>query len=61
VTYGAASWTLTNKMGRVLTMWEWKILIKIDGPTNTNGYWRTKMQERIYNTFKSPDIVTVAI
>jgi hypothetical protein len=45
VTYGAASWTLTNKMGRALTMWERKILIKIDGPTNINGYWRIKMQQ----------------
>jgi hypothetical protein len=42
-------------------MWERKILIKIDGPTNINGYWRTKMPQGIYNTFKSPDIVTVAI
>jgi hypothetical protein len=48
-------------MGRALTMWERKTLIKIDGPTNINGYWRTKMQEGIYNTFKSAYILTAAI
>jgi hypothetical protein len=52
---------LTTKIGRALTMWDRKILIKIDGPTNRKGYWRTKIQQGVYNVFKSPDIVTVAI
>jgi hypothetical protein len=58
VTYGAESWTLTNKMERVLLMWERKILRKIYGPTYENGYWRIEMNQEIYNKFKSPNIVT---
>jgi hypothetical protein len=34
-------------------------LRKIHGPTYENGYWRIRMDQDIYNTFKSPDIVTV--
>jgi hypothetical protein len=58
VTYGAESWTLTNKMEKVLMMWGRKILRKIYGPTYENGYWRMKMNQEIYNKFKPPDIVS---
>jgi hypothetical protein len=49
VTYGAKSWTLTNKMERVLMLWERKILRKIYGPTYANGCCRRKMNQKIYN------------
>jgi hypothetical protein len=48
-----------NKMERVLMTWERKILRKIYALTYENGYWRIKINQEIYNTFKSPDIVTV--
>jgi hypothetical protein len=48
-------------MGTALTMWESRISRKTEGPTNRNGYWRTKMQQGTCNTFKSPEIETVTI
>jgi hypothetical protein len=33
-------------------------LRKIYEPTYENGYWRIKMNQEIYNKFKSPNIVT---
>jgi hypothetical protein len=38
--------------------WETKILRKICGPTCENGYWRMKMNQEIYATFKSEHIGT---
>jgi len=35
------------------------ILRKIYGPMYENGYLRIKMNQDIYNTFKSPDILNV--
>ena len=32
---------------------------KIYGPPYGNGYWRIKVNQDIYNTFKSSDIMTV--
>jgi hypothetical protein len=37
VTYGAETWTLTNKIEKMLMIWERKILRKIYGPTKENG------------------------
>jgi hypothetical protein len=34
-------------------------LRKIYGPTCKNGSWRIKMDQKIYNKFKSLDIITV--
>jgi hypothetical protein len=59
VTYGAQSWTSTNKIVRDLMTWERKILRKICGPSYANDYWRIKMNKDINNKFKSPNIVTV--
>jgi hypothetical protein len=58
VTFGAESWTITNKMERVFMTWERKILRKPYGPTYENGYWRIKMNQEIYNKFKSPNTLT---
>jgi hypothetical protein len=46
-------------MERVLMKWERKILRKIYGSIYENGYWRIKMNQEIYNKFKSPNIVSV--
>jgi hypothetical protein len=46
-------------MERVLMTWERKIPRKIYGPTHENGYWRIKINQEIYNKFKSPNILTV--
>jgi hypothetical protein len=45
-------------MERALVTWEGKILGKIYGPTYENCCWRIKMNQEIYNKFKSPNIVT---
>ena len=42
VIYGAGTWTLTNKIEKILMTWERKILRKIYGPTKENGQWRIK-------------------
>jgi hypothetical protein len=42
VTYGVETWTLTEKMGKLLMTWERKVLRKVYGPTKENGCWRIK-------------------
>jgi hypothetical protein len=59
VAYGAETWTLTEKMGKLLLTWERKVLRKICGPTKENGCWRIKMNHEIREKFKSPDIISV--
>jgi hypothetical protein len=46
-------------MARALMIWERKILRKICGPTYENGSWTINMNQEIYSTLKSADIVTV--
>jgi hypothetical protein len=59
VTYGAETWTLTEKMGKLLMTWKRKVLRKICGPTKENGCWRIKRNHEIREKFKSPDIISV--
>jgi hypothetical protein len=59
VAYGAETWTLTEKMVKLLMTWERKVLRKIYGPTKENGCWRIKMYHEIREKFKSPDIISV--
>ena len=59
VTYGAETWTLTNKIEEMLMTWERKIMRKIYGPTKENGQWRTKTNSELITKYKSQDIVTV--
>jgi hypothetical protein len=47
VTYGAETWTLTEKMGKLLMTWERKVVRKIYGPAKENGCWRIKMNHEI--------------
>ena len=42
VIYGAETWTLKNKIRKIIMTWERKKLRKIYGPTKENGQWRIK-------------------
>ena len=57
--YGAETWTVTSKIGKMLMIWERKILRKIYGPTKENGQWRLKTNAELITKYKSQDIVTV--
>ena len=59
VTYGAETWTLTNKVEKMLMTWERKILRKIYGPTKENGQRRIKTNSELCNKYKDQDIVAV--
>jgi len=54
VIFGAESWTVMNKVEITLMTWEWEIRREV----YEKDAWRIKMNQEIYNTFKSPDIVT---
>jgi len=43
-----------NKVERTLMTWEWEIRREV----YEKDFWRIKMSQEIYNTFRSPDIVT---
>jgi len=58
VTYGAETWTVTNKIEKMLMTWERKMR-KIYGPTKENGQWRIKTNLELITKYKSEDIVTV--
>jgi hypothetical protein len=59
VTYGAESWTLTNKLEKALMTWGRKILRKIYKLTHIKCSWRIKVNQEIYDKCKSPDIATI--
>ena len=59
MTYGAKTWTLTNKTEKMLMTWERKILRKIYRPTKESGQWRIKTNLELIIKCKSQDIVTV--
>jgi hypothetical protein len=61
VIYGAEPWTLTSKTGRMLMIWERKILRKIlvYRPTKENGQWRNETNAELITKYKSQCIVTV--
>ena len=59
MTYRAETWTLTNKIEKMLMTWERKIVRKIYGPTNESGQWRIKTNLELMTKYKSQDIVTV--
>jgi hypothetical protein len=46
-------------MGKILMIWERKILRKIYGQTKENGRWRIKTNEELMTKYKAPDIVNV--
>jgi hypothetical protein len=50
VTYRAETWTVTNKIEKMLMTWERKILRKI---TKENGQWRIKTNSELITKNKS--------
>jgi hypothetical protein len=54
---GANSWTVTNKIRNSLDVGK-ENLKKMYGPTEFS-YWIIKLNQEIYNKFKSPNILTV--
>jgi hypothetical protein len=48
-----------NKLEGNLMMWERKLLVKTYGQTCENVYWRIKMNQEMYNKFKSSNITIV--
>jgi hypothetical protein len=54
MTYGAETWTLTNKMEKMLMTWERKVLRKMYEPTKENGQWRIKMNTELMTKYKAP-------
>ena len=59
MTYGTETWTVTNKIEKMLMTWERKILRKMYGPIKENGQWRIKINLKLMTKYKSQDIVTV--
>ena len=59
MTYGTETWTVTNKIEKMLMTWERKILRKMYGPIKENGQWRIKINLELMTKYKSQDIVTV--
>ena len=59
LTHGAETWTLTNKIEKMLMKWERKIVRKIYGPTKENGQWRIKTNLELMTKYKSHNIVKV--
>ena len=57
VIYGAETWTVTNKIEKMLMTWERKILRKIYGPTKENGQWRIKTNLELAIKNKNPIIL----
>jgi hypothetical protein len=57
VTYGAETWTVTNKIEKMLMTWERKR--KIYGPAKENEQWRIKTNLELITKYKSQDILTV--
>jgi hypothetical protein len=56
--YGAETWTVTDRNGKMLMTWERKLLRKIYGPTEGNGQWRIKTDSELMAKYKSQDIVS---
>jgi hypothetical protein len=59
VTYGAGTWTGTNRTEKMLMAWERNTIRKIFGPTKRNGQWRIKTNSELITKYKSQDIVTL--
>ena len=58
VTYRCEVWTLTNRDGQYLRIFERTILRKIFGPVqNEDGFWRIRMNHELNGLMKSADIV----
>ncbi|EFN80576.1 Putative uncharacterized transposon-derived protein F52C9.6, partial [Harpegnathos saltator] len=57
VTYGAETWTLTNKDMEILRRFERKIIRRIYGAVKEGERWRIRHNEEINNILEGEDIV----
>ncbi|CAG9828643.1 unnamed protein product [Diabrotica balteata] len=58
LTYGAETWTLTQKDERLLGIFKRKILCKIFEAINVQGQWRRRYKFELYQLFDEPDGIT---
>ena len=61
VTYACETWTLKETITKRLTVFERKILGKIFGPTNGNGIWRIKTNQKVDKIIKHKNIINFII
>ena len=52
-----ASNTVPETSEQMLSTFERKILRRIHGPTHENGWWRPRWNNKLYSSYKEPNIV----
>jgi hypothetical protein len=57
VTYACETWTLKETITNRLMVFERKVLRKIFGPTNENGFWRIKTNQELDKIIKHKNII----
>ena len=58
VLYSSEAWCLTANGEKKLCIWERKVVKKIFGPTCVAGYWRSRTNEEVRQSYGELDIVT---
>jgi hypothetical protein len=56
--YGGEVWTLSQGAANKIDSFEWKILRKISGPTQSKGVWRIGYNDEIYKMYKDVALST---
>ncbi|CAH2263358.1 jg23663 [Pararge aegeria aegeria] len=56
-TYGAECWVLSNKDENSLLIFERKVLRRVFGAMQDNGFWRILYNHELYELFKEPNVV----
>jgi hypothetical protein len=56
--YGSKVWTLSQGAANKIDSFEWKILQKIPGPTQSKGVWRIRYNDEIYKRYKDVTLST---
>jgi hypothetical protein len=57
LTYASETWTLSKIEGRLLIVFERRILRCIFGAAQENGVWRKRYNHELHELFNDPDIV----
>jgi hypothetical protein len=57
VTYACETWTLKEIITNRLMVFDRKVLRKIFGPTNENGFWRIKTNQELDKIIKHKNII----
>jgi hypothetical protein len=56
--YGCEVWTLSQGAANKMDSFEWKILQKIFGPTQSKGVWRVRYNDEICKMYKDVSVST---